>query len=92
VVRLLWLVSALLTLAAGAAWVLNVQEIMQYDNLIRRAVLPILTVAQAVVLYLCRGQLLTGERRPTEPGSFILLVGSFSLLIGMTYRLKELGQ
>ncbi|MFO7274429.1 MAG: hypothetical protein DIU55_006135 [Bacillota bacterium] len=91
-VRLLWLASALLTIASGVIWVVHFQEIMQHGSIIKRAVLPVLVVAFAVVLFFCRGQFFTGKHEPMEPTPILLLGISLALVSAMTFGLKGLGQ
>jgi hypothetical protein len=92
VVRLLWVASALLTLATGVIWVQHAAVIIEHASLIKRVVVPVMTGVLGVLLFVHRGQLISGVRQPTESSPGILLSSSLLLLFTLIAGLDGLGR
>lgn len=90
-VRVIWVISALLTLATDVLWFQNYSTIVEHGSVIRRAVVPALTLVVAALLFFSRGQLISGVRRPTDATPAALLSSSISLFVLMISGLYDLG-
>lgn len=89
-VRLVWLASALLTLAAVVLWFQNAALLIEQGSPLKRVMVPVLTGGQVILLILQRDQLISGVRRPKDAPPGLLLCNSVVLLLLLMSELETL--
>lgn len=57
VTRILYALTAVVTLTTGVLWIMNFQAIIEHGSLVKRVVFPVLTLSNGLVLVIQRRQL-----------------------------------
>lgn len=66
ITRILYALTAVVTLITGVLWIMNFQAIIEHGSLVKRVVVPVLTLSNGLVLVIRRRQLITGVKQPGE--------------------------